>query len=370
MNFDLSDDAKALGEQAARLLAEQSALLASRTAAAEGDGFDRSLWRQLSNLGWPAVAVPEDRGGIGMGYEALCVLAEQIGSSLAAVPLIASFAACEALLLAGDDAQQDRWLPALAAGTSVGALAIGEGACDPGRFAVRADGCRLTGSKLPVADGMMADILIVAAESADGPGLYAVEIDAPGIRREALQTYDLGSRHAKVIFENAPATRLARSGGDTIDRLLARLAVVSAFEQLGGARACLEMATSHVHQRIAFGRPIGSFQAVKHKLADIYVAIELGRSNALYGAWTLDRQQDEQIAGAAAHLSATTAFSFAAREALHLHGGQGFSWEQDCHLYFRRSRMLASALGSTSWWRNRLIDGIEQQERESPNNGF
>jgi acyl-CoA dehydrogenase len=168
--------------------------------------------------------------------------------------------------------------------------------------------------------------------------------------------------HAKLTFEGAPAERLGAPGQGwaLLQRLLDRAAVLVAFEQVGGAQAALEMARDYALGRFAFGRPIASFQAVKHKMADMYVAIELARSNAYYGAWALSTDAPElPIAAAAARVSATEAFYLSAKECIQIHGGMGFTWEFDCHMYYRRAKLLALSLGSARRWKHELVARIE-----------
>ncbi len=184
----------------------------------------------------------------------------------------------------------------------------------------------------------------------------------PASQREAVETIDPSRSHARIGFENTPAEPLGASGDG--ERLLRRVqdraAVLFAFEQVGGAQRSLEMARDYALQRYAFGRPIGSFQAIKHKLADVYVATELARSNAYYGAWALARDAPElPLAAAAARISASEAYFLAAKENIQVHGGMGYTWEFDCHLYYRRAKLLSLALGSTRLWKDRLITQLE-----------
>jgi alkylation response protein AidB-like acyl-CoA dehydrogenase len=189
------------------------------------------------------------------------------------------------------------------------------------------------------------------------------ELGAPGVRRSRLKTIDPGRSQAKIVFDAVPVERLeAAHGFGTIGALLDRAAILIAFEQVGGAQACLDMAKAYAMERYAFGRPIASFQAIKHKLADVYVAIELARSNAYYGAWAISTgAADLPVAAAAARVSATEAFHLASKENIQTHGGIGFTWEADCHFYYRRSKLLAAALGSAPYWKDRLIAALERR---------
>jgi alkylation response protein AidB-like acyl-CoA dehydrogenase len=319
----------------------------------------------MAEMGWLGAAIPERYGGAGLGYEGLCVLAEELGRALAPVPFASTaYLAAEALLLAGTEAQQRRLLPKLADGSAIGcfALAEGTGNPDPASVNARVVGNRLSGSKWPVPDGGIADFAIVAARDETGEiALFIVEL--ADTQRRNLDTVDPSRNHARIDFAGTAAERLvAQAGWPLVQRLLDRAAILIAFEQVGGADAALEMARNYAQERYAFGRPIGSFQAIKHKLADVYVAGELARSNAYYGAWALAADAAElPLAAATARVSATEAFHLASKENIQTHGGIGFTWDVDCHLYYRRSKQLALALGSAPWWKHRLVELLEMR---------
>jgi len=228
---------------------------------------------------------------------------------------------------------------------------------------MRVVGGRLSGSKWPVTDGGVADTAIVVARDETGDvALFLVDLTASSVSRRNLTTVDPSRNHARIEFNGTNVEKLgaAATGWPLVQRLLERAAILIAFEQVGGADACLDMARSYAQERYAFGRPIGSFQAIKHKLADVYVAIELARSNAYYGAWALSADASElPLAAATARVSATEAFHLASKENIQTHGGVGFTWDVDCHLYYRRSKQLALALGGAPWWKNRLVELIE-----------
>jgi acyl-CoA dehydrogenase len=366
MNFDFSDELKQLREEARRFLTERNALAQARRALESEVGHDAALWREIGAMGWIGAAIPEAYGGAGLGHLGLCVLAEELGASLAPVPFSSSaYLAAEAILLAGSAAQKERYLPRLASGEAVGTLALAEGVGAPGakRFAATCVRERLTGTKQPVPDGDIADVAVVAAQGADQqPALFIVDLAATGVARERVATIDPSRGHARLVFSGAAAEPLgpAGAGERLIERLFDRAAVLFAFEQVGGAQASLDMAKGYALERYAFGRPIGSFQAIKHKLADVYVATELARSNAYYGAWALSQDAPELgVAAAAARVAASDAFYLAAKENIQTHGGMGYTWAFDCHLYYRRAKLLGLALGSTRIWKDRLIAHLE-----------
>jgi alkylation response protein AidB-like acyl-CoA dehydrogenase len=365
MNFDFSDELKQLREEARRFLSERQALAAARRVLDAGEGCDRALWAEIAKLGWIGAAIPEEFGGAGLGYLGLCVLAEELGASLAPVPFASSaYLAAEAILMAGSPAQKSRYLPKIAAGEIIGTLAVPEGpdAVDLKRLAASVGQGGLTASKQPVPDGEIADLAVVAAQGSGGLSLYLVALGGSGVTRERVATIDPSRPYARLTFSAAAAEPLggAGEGAALLERLFDRAAVLFAFEQVGGAQAALDMAKAYAMERYAFGRPIGSFQAIKHKLADVYVATELARSNAYYGAWALSQDAPElAVAAAAARVSASEAFSLAAKENIQTHGGMGYTWAFDCHLYYRRAQVLALALGGLRQWKDRLIDALE-----------
>lgn len=373
MNFDFSEDLNLLRDEARRFLAEQCPTKAVRRILDGEDAYDRALWRRVAEMGWLGAAVPEEHGGAGLGHEGLCVLAEEVGRALAPIPFASSvYLATEAIVAHGTEAQKTRHLQRLVAGEAIGTLALAEGPDNPRPEAVRARvrAGRLDADKWPVVDGGIADLaVVVARDEDDAIGLYLVDLTGEGVTRETLQTVDPTRDQARLRFAGAPAERLGTgpAGWAAVQALLDRAAVLVAFEQVGGAQACLEMATAYAKERIAFGRPIGSFQAIKHKLADVYVATELARSNAYYGAWALQAGAPElPLAAAAARVSATEAFHLASKENIQTHGGMGFTWELDCHLFYRRAKMLALALGSARHWKERLVDRwIERSDAEA-----
>ena len=370
MNFDFSDDQKLLRDQARRFLAEKCPSREVRALLESDAGYHRPLWTSIADMGWLGTAVPEAYGGLGLGALELCVIAEQLGRVLAPVPFsstICTFA--EALLLAGSDEQKSRYLPTVAAGELIGTVARADsaGAVTPKSIRTAFRGSKISGTKIAVADGMEADVAIVLARTSDEAGerglsLVLVDLNAAGVARKRQDSIDPSRKRAMLTFNDAPAELLGTVGeGWQLQRqILDGAAVLMAFEQVGGADACLAMAKKYALTRHAFGRPIGSFQAIKHRLSDMYVGNELARSNAYYGAWALSSNARElPLAAAAARISATQAFDFAANENVQIHGGIGFTWEADCHLFQKRARGLALALGPQRVWKNRLVTELE-----------
>ena len=363
MNFDFSEEQEMLRNEARKFLEARCQPMRVRGVLEDADrAYDEELWAELVTQGWTALTLPEEHGGLGMSRTDLCVLAEELGRVLAPVPFASTvYLLAEALMIAGTEAQREK-LGAIAAGECIGCLAVSEGPGEPAfdRTEAHVSGGKLTGTKLPVVDGMAATDALVLAKDEDGTvRLFLVALNHPTVRREALVTLDPSRGAARIVFDTTPAEPI----GDPrlIDRLLDGAAALLAFEQVGGADRALEQAVEFTKERHAFGRPVGSYQAVKHKLADAYVNNQVARSNAYYGIWALDAGSDElPQAAAAARVSACHAFWYAARESIQAHGGIGFTWEADQHLFYRRSLMLDMAVGSPRLWRDRLFGAVEQ----------
>ncbi|HLY89750.1 MAG TPA: acyl-CoA dehydrogenase family protein, partial [Acetobacteraceae bacterium] len=268
MNFDFSDDSKLLREQAQRFLGEQCTPKVVRHVL-EGDApYSSALWQAMAEMGWLGAAIPDRYEGAGLGYEALCVLAEELGRVLAPVPFVSTVClAAEAILAAGSEAQKREYLPKIVRGELIATFALAEGPGEPREPGVRArltDG-RITGSKWPAPDGSIAQLAVVTTRDESGVVLALVDLAAPGVTRSAVPMVDPSADHARLDFDNAPAAVLGTGGHgwDMVRRLLDRAAILTAFAQVGGATASLEMATAYAKERFAFGRPIGSFQAIK-----------------------------------------------------------------------------------------------------------
>ena len=366
MNFEYSEEQNLLREQAQGFLQENCPPAAVR-AVLDGDAsHDAELWGKIAELGWTATVIPEQHGGLGLSYYELSVIAEELGRAVAPVPFSSSvYLATEALIMAGSDAQKERWLPKLATGEVIGtfALAEGPGQPSPQRLATAEKGGKLTGTKIPVADGDIADIAVVVAgtDAGDGASLHLVELDS--LERTPVQTLDPTRSHARLALQDTPSEPLGADGDgwSMTQRLLDRAAVLFAWEQVGGAQAALEMAKDYAMERYAFGRPIASYQAIKHKLAHAYVKNTLARSNGYYGAWALASDAPElPLAAATARVSATQAYYYASKENIQTHGGMGFTWEFDCQFHYRRSKLLSVNIGSESTWQDRLIAAVER----------
>lgn len=365
MNFDLSEEQKMLADHVGRLLSEKQTSQRLRTLIDAGAEWDEALWKDLADLGFLAVAIPEAQGGMGLGVLDLAVISEALGRVNAAVPVFSSIVlAAELIRLAGDDAQKANWLPRLASGEVVATFAYaGKDGLAPGPQGATLSAGRLSGVKSPVADAGVATLAVVLAEQDGEPVLALVDLEGPGVTRIKLQSFDQLRAHYRLEFDGAPAEAMSQAPTEgVVSAVLDRAAVQAAFEAVGGAQTCLYMARDYALQRKIFGRSLGGFQAIKHKLADILVLIELARSSAFYGAWALDNDAGQVAAAAAARLNAMRAFEQAARENIQVHGGFGYTFEADCHFYYRRERLLASSLGGRRAWADRLIASLEEDQ--------
>ncbi|WP_420561315.1 acyl-CoA dehydrogenase family protein [Tepidicaulis sp.] len=369
MNFDFSDDQKMLKEQVSKFLSDKCGYDVVRRVLESDELYAEDVWKGLVEMGLTGTAIPEEYGGLGLGALELCVVAEELGRVAAPVPFSSSvFLATEAIKLAGSEEQKQKYLPKLAAGEIIGTLAMAEGTNAPSPRTVKASlkGGKLTGTKMPVPDGEIADIAVVLVNTG-GSGdkalsLAIVELNGSGISKEQLKTIDPTRGHAALKFDGAAAELMGAEGEgwDLVRRVLDGAAVWTAFEQVGGAETAMWMARDYALERYAFGRQIGSYQAIKHKLADMYVKIELARSNSYYGAMMLNDNGAELIeAAAAARISATQAYIYAAQENIQTHGGIGYTWEANTQFFYRRAKLLALSLGSPLYWRERLVTQLE-----------
>jgi len=364
VNFDFSPDQESLRQTARSFLEEHASLRVCRAVLESDQPYSRELWKSAAALGWLGTAIPAEHGGAGMGYLELAVLAEEVGRVLAPIPFSTSvYLATEALILAGSPEQQRKYLPRLAAGEAVGTLALAEGVGRSGvaNAATRFAGGVLTGTKLPVLDGAAADFAVVSARGQAGVSLVIVDLDADGVEVAPLRSFDPSRPLAKLSFAEAPGELLGVQGQGSalLEQLLDRAAVLLAFEQLGGASRAFEITRAFTLERYAFGRPIASFQAIKHRLADVWCEIELARSNCYYGAWALSNNDQELgVASGVALIAASDAFTRTAEEMMQMHGGVGYTWEYDCHLFYRRAKLLSAALGTPSSWKHKLIDRL------------
>ena len=325
-------------------------------------GFDPAVWSEMAGqLGLQGLIIPEEFGGQGFGYVELCIALEEMGRSLLCAPYFSTVAlAVHTLLQAGDERAQGALLPRIASGETVATVAFTE---SNGRWdesgveaTARRDGgaWKIRGTKLYVLDGHTADVVIVAARTGAGVSLFHVAGDAAGLTRTPLATLDPTRKQARLDFDDVEATRIGAdgTGWSVLSAVLDLAAVALAAEQVGGAQKCLDMSVAYAKDRVQFGRPIGSFQAIKHKCADVLLEVESARSAAYYAAWCASERSDELPAVAAlAKAYCSDAYVRAASENIQIHGGIGFTWEHAAHLYFRRAKSSDLLFGDASYHR-------------------
>ena len=366
MNFEFSEEQLMLRDQARGYLAQNCPPQTVRNVLDGPQEYDSDLWQGIVGMGWTATTIPEAYGGLGLGYYELAIIAEELGRAVAPVPFSSSvYLATEAILAFGDEAQKTHWLPKLAAGECIAtfAHAEGPGRTQPNRLRTQVGEAHLTGMKAPIPDGLCADIAIVSArgDNDDSVRLCLVDLAAEGVEKSAVRTLDFSRGHATLTFDKAPTEPLGEGvhPRHAFERLYDRAAVLMAWEQLGLADMALEQACDYAKQRYAFGRAIGTFQAIKHKLAGMYVKNTLARSNGYHGAWALASDSETlPLAAATARVAAIQASLHATQENIQTHGGMGFTWEFDCQFYYRRAKLLSLALGSERHWQDRLVSAL------------
>lgn len=324
--------------------------------------MDRALWARLGELGWLGTAVPGECGGSGIEPVMLCIQAEEIGRALPPIPFLMSVCGyAVALELAGDADAKARWLPAAADGSAIGVLLTDDCWRQAPRLA-RAGGetTSIEGMAANVPDGAAATAAVALVGTGDESAIVHIDLHE-GAGARAANPLDLLHPCASFEFKRHPARVLAQGAraGALWRQVIDRYALLTAFEQVGAAAAALEMARQYALQRYAFGRPIASFQGLKHTFADLFAALDLARSNALYAAAAL-QSAPEQLheAAAVARISATEAFRRCARGAMQTHGALGVTWDSGCHLYYRRAQLLAGHPGTVDDWKDELMLGL------------
>ena len=366
MNLDFSDDQKFLQEEARKFLDKEGALSRSRSVLETDKNIDEELWNKIVDLGWTGIRIPEEFDGLGLGHLELCVIAEELGRFLAPVPFSSSvYLFTEAIVNYGSDEIKKSLLPKLVNGEIVGTLAITEGLYAPTEHNIKLscnDGV-LNGKKIAVPDAEVATHAIVVAKSNNGVSLQVVDLSSEGVSIEHQENIDESRGHFSITFNNVKSDAIGdeSSGWEMYESIINQAAVLFSYEQIGGSQATLDMAINYAKERYAFGRPIGSYQAIKHKLADMYIALTLAKSNCYYAAWALSTNSaDLPSASATARVSSTKAYQLCSKENIQTHGGNGFTWEYDCHMFYKRSKLLSLNIGSLSNWREKLVTSLEQ----------
>ena len=343
-----------------RFLAEKSPVSEVRRLMATETGYDPAVWAQLGELGLAGLTIPEKYGGAGCGPVEQLIVCEEMGAALLCAPYLTSTVlATWALLASGDAVAQADLLPGIASGETIATLAVPEddGSWAPDEFRVTArrsgDRYLLDGRKSFVLDGMIADLILVAASSDDGPALFAVggpgDGRAAGLSRQVMQTLDMTRKLAVLTFSGTPGRLAGQPGAaaEIVAQAIRGGVLALAAEQVGGAQRCLDMAVAYAKVRHQFGRAIGSFQAIKHMCADMLLEVESARSAAYHAAWAAaDGAADLPLVASLAKAYCSEAYFHVAASNIQVHGGIGFTWEHDAHLYYRRAKSAEVMLGT------------------------
>lgn len=363
MNFLFSEDQQDLSELLAKYLAERSSEESVRAAMASDDGHDMSLWSGLANeLGVLGLAVSEEYGGAGLGAVELGIVQEALGTSLACVPFFSTIVLGASSLATAPDELKAAWLPRVIDGSAILAVAAGQGRTPwlaaPLRGAEARQtesGWRITGSFDLVLDAHVADALLVVATHGGTPSLFLVEKGSDGLDVDQLTTMDQTRRYAAVSLLNTPAELAVEDAGDVLAHVGNLALCALAAEQIGGARRCLDLAVAYAKTRLQFGRPIGSFQSIKHRCADMLIQIESAQAATRHALWAADHDGTAfPVAAAMAKITASETYSKVAGDTIQIHGGIGFTWEHSAHMYFKRAKSTELWLGDPSAHRQRL----------------
>ena len=378
MNFAFSEEQEELRRSVRRFLDDKSPVSEVRRLMETVEGYDPKVWGQMGNeLGLQSLHIPEAYGGQGFSFVELTVVLEEMGRALLAAPYFSSVClAANAILNAGAEDEKAALLPGIASGETIATLAFTEpaGKWDAAGITMEATpsdgGYRLSGTKMFVLDGHVANLIVVAARQPgsageDGLSLFTVDADAAGLTRTPLPTMDQTRKQAKLSFDGVPAALLGESGAGwpALSKTLDQAAVCLSAEMVGGAQRCLDMAVEYAKVRVQFGRPIGSFQAIKHKCADMLLEVESAKSAAYYAGWAAgenDGQGNDELPVVASLAKAycSDAYFHAAAENIQIHGGIGFTWEHDAHLYFKRAKSSEILFGDATYHRELLAQRI------------
>ncbi len=366
MNFAFSEEQEELRKVVKAFLDAKSPETEVRSQMDTTDGFDPAVWRQMGEeMGLQGLIIPENYGGSGYSYVELGVVLEEMGKALLCAPFFSTVVlAANALLHGGSEAAKNEYLPGIASGSTIATVAFTEenGRWDEAGVTMVESGGKLTGTKSFVLDGHTANLIVVLARSSSGGlGLYAVQGGAPGLTRTALSTMDQTRKQAKLEFNAVEAKLVSKDGFSWADwsTVLDLAAAALAAEQVGGAQRCLDMAVEYAKVRVQFGRPIGSFQAIKHKCADMLLEVESAKSAAYYAFWCAAELNEELPSVASlAKAYCSEAYFHAAAENIQIHGGIGFTWEHPAHLYFKRAKSSELLFGDPTYHRELLAQRI------------
>ena len=372
MNFAFDDEQEALRDTVRKFLADTSPETEVRRLMETAEGYNPDVWRQLAGqLGLVGLIVPEEYGGAGFTYLELIVVFEEMGRSLLCAPFFSTVAMATTLILAlDDDAASKDLLPRIADGGCLATVALAEpaGSWNPSDVAMRAvrdggegAGWRLSGEKFYVVDGHVANVVLVVAQTDPGLSVFAVDSGAAGLAADLSSTMDKTRKLARLTFDATPARLIGAEGqaDGPVARMLDLAAIALAAEQVGGAQRVLEIAVGYARIREQFGRPIGTFQAIKHKCANMLLEIEAAKSAAYYAGWAAAEDDAElPVLASVAKAYCSDAYVHAAAENIQIHGGIGFTWEHPAHLYFKRAKSSELFLGAPDYHRERLLQGM------------
>ncbi len=375
MNFAFSEEQEELRRTVRQFLEAKSPETEVRRLMETVEGYDPAVWKQMGQeLGLQGLAIPEEYGGQGFTFIELGIVLEEMGRVLLCAPYFSSAVlAANAILNVGTDAQKAELLPGIASGDTIATLAFTEpsGKWDAAGITMEASEnvggeITLSGEKMFVIDGFTADLIVVVARTAgtsgaDGIGFYTVRGDADGLTRTSLSTMDMTRKQAKLEFDNVVAAPLGstQDGWAAFSKTLDQAAVALSNEMMGGAQKVLDMSVEYAKVRVQFGRPIGSFQAIKHKCADMLLEVESGKSAAYYASWAAAEDNEElPVVAALAKAYCSEAYFHASAENIQIHGGIGFTWEHPAHLYFKRAKSSEIYLGDPTYHRELLAQRI------------
>lgn len=378
MDFGFSAEQDMLRQIARDFLAEKCPTAFVRRMMEDDRGYAPELWKEMADLGWLGLAFPEEHGGQGLGFVDLTVILEEMGAALLPSPFLSTvLLAGQTILLGGSTAQKQAYLPKIADGSLIATLAMTE---PSGRFDAEgisdvkatptADGFRLSGTKLFVPDAHVADVMVVAArtkESGDksfGISLFLVDGNTPGVSTTLLKTMDQTRKQCEVVFDNVAVGRdrllgMVDMGWPILYKVLHMATAALCAEMVGGAQRVLDISVAYAKERVQFGRPIGSFQAIKHKCSEMMMQVESAKSAAYYAAWAVDEDVPEvPLAVSMAKAYCSDAYRYTAGEGIQVHGGIGFTWEHDMHLYFKRAKYSEFTFGDATYHRECVAQEI------------
>jgi alkylation response protein AidB-like acyl-CoA dehydrogenase len=370
MDFTFTSDQTLLKSSARAFLDEHCKPATVRLLWEDARGESEAMWKEMAQLGWLGLSLPEEHGGSGLGMVETALLLEELGRAAYPGPYWPTVLAGQAIAEAGTDSQKKRWLGAIAGGGARATLTLLDADLDwnPSALATRADrttsGWQLTGTKRYVAWSHVADVLLIPARAPEGPSLFLVDPSASGLTSSPLQSMDPGLRLAHLTLDRVPvradeALGAPGSAGALVARLLRRGAIGAAAEMLGAARRCLDMAVGYAKVREQFGQPIGSFQAIRHKCAEMLLETENSHAAVYYAAWALDAGADDaETAASIAKSYVGDASRKVCGEAIQVHGGIGFTWEYDLHMYFKRAKGLEAQYGDADYHRELIVGAV------------